>query len=180
MKSILFIFGFLFLWGQVVSQKGQTVQSANLNMSKSNINSLVYPSTILTAANAQLLLIDLEKAGSMDVDRQKTWLASNFKRFGIEPTLVKQISIFTGRQYADCTICKQHCKGRCVQDPGADCVCISHSEPNLRITQSEKPLTIILLFTEAVEETAALELVSNTISSARSTTVKSSKSNSSD
>ncbi len=117
----------------------------------------------------------------MDAERQKTWLASNFKKFGIEPAQVKQISIFTGRQYTDCTICKQHFKGRCVKDPGADCICISHSEPNLRQEQSEKPVNIIFLSLEPIEEEAALEHAANTISSAKwTTTVKSSKSNSSE
>ncbi len=180
MKSIFFIFGILLISGHLFSQKNPTIQTSNLNLSKSNINRLIYPSTLVSAANAQLLVDELEKAGQMDAERQKTWLASNFRRFGIEPTLVKQISIFTGRQYADCTICKQHCKGRCVQDPGADCVCVSHSEPNLRIAQTDKPITIILLALEIVEEAAALDQVSNTFTAAHATTVKSSKSNSSE
>jgi len=143
------------------SQKIPVTQASNLNLSKSNINRLIYPSALITAANAQLLLDDLEKAGAMDATRQKTWLASNFKRFGIDPVKVKQVSIFSGRQYADCTICKDNCKGRCVQDPGADCVCVSHSDPNLRIAPNEKVLNYIFLSTELTEDPAALELISS-------------------
>jgi hypothetical protein len=181
MKNSYLILLISLLCGHLFSQKNQTVQTANLNLSKSNINRLIYPPLLVSSANAQLILDELEKTDPMDAERQKTWLAANFKRFGIEPALVKQISIFSGRQYADCSICKQHCKGRCVQDPGADCICMYRSEPNLRMASTDKPLTFILLTTDLVEEQAALEMVSSTITSAkRATTVKSGKSNSSD
>lgn len=159
MKPMYLLFVIMMVYGQIFSQKNLTVQSANLNLSKSNINRLIYPSTLISQANAQLLVDDLEKAGAMNVERQKTWLASNFKRFGIDSALVKQISIFSGRQYADCTICKKNCKGRCVQDPGADCVCISHSEPNLRLAQPEKLLNFIFLSTEVTDDAAAMEAI---------------------
>ncbi|HUR31754.1 MAG TPA: hypothetical protein VMZ69_10015 [Saprospiraceae bacterium] len=182
MKSQLIILIVLSFCVQLTSQKNISTLTSNLNASKSNINRLIYPASMVTTANAQLLLEDLEKAGSMDERAQKTWLANNFKRLGIEPAQVQQISIFSGRQYADCTICHQHCTGRCVQDPGADCICISHSEPNLRIAaNTDKPLTIIFLSSAILEEAATLDLISTTISKPqRATTVKSSKSNSSD
>jgi len=184
MKSTFLVLGFLFLFGHLFSQKGQVTLTSNLNLSKSNINRLIYPANMLTSANAQSLLVELEKINPPDEAGKKMWLAANFKRFGMEPDQIKQIFFFSGRQYADCTSCKKSCKGRCVQDPGADCVCVytnPPSEPNLRMAQTEKPLTIIFLSTGMMEEAAAMELVSSTIASApRSTTVKSSKSNSSE
>lgn len=181
MKTLSFFFLVMMLWSQSYSQKNMSIQASNLNMSKSNINRLVYSSGMVSAANADLILAELEKMAPMDEETLKMWLPANFKRFGIEPTLVSQITIFSARQYADCTVCKKHCKGRCVQDPGADCICMYHSEPNLRMGASEKPLTIIFLSGQTIDEATALELVSNTISSSkRATTVKSSKSNSSE
>lgn len=184
MKTTYLMLGFLFLFGQLFSQKGQVTMTANLNLSKSNINRLIYPGNILSPAKAQSLLADLEKANPPDEAAQKTWLAANFKRFGIAPEQIKEIFFFAGRQYADCTSCMKSCKGRCVQDPGSDCVCVYHnppSEPNLRTTQSEKSFTIIFLSAGMMEEATAMETVSNAMASAqRSTTVKSSKSNSSE
>ena len=159
MKPIYLLFVILLGCGQMFSQKIPTAQTANLNLSKSNINRLIYPPTLISQANAQLLVDELEKAGVMDVERQKTWLASNFRKFGIDSAQVKQISIFSGRQYADCTICKKNCKGICVQDPGADCVCISHSEPNLRKAQSKQMMTYIFLSTEVTDDVTATEQI---------------------
>jgi len=172
MKPIYLVLGMLFLYGQVVSQKNPSTLASNLNLSKSNINRLIYPSTLVTQANAELLLVDVEKMGPTDPVILKNWLTANFKRFGIESKQVKQISIYTGRQYADCRNCEKNCKGRCVQDPGADCVCISHSEPNVRTAQAERTVTFIFLCTEMIDDATAMDLVA--------TTVKSSKSNSSE
>lgn len=132
---------------------------------------------MITLTNVQLLLDELDKT-PMDEAALKMWLAANFKRFGVDPTLVKQTLVYSFRQYADCTVCTQHCKGRCVQDPGADCICYYHSEPNLRMAQSERPGNIILLSQEAPREGSDLELLA--VSLSRATTVKSGKSNSSD
>ncbi|HUR30656.1 MAG TPA: hypothetical protein VMZ69_04440, partial [Saprospiraceae bacterium] len=90
----------------------------------------------------------------------------------------KQTLVYSFRQYADCSVCKQNCKGRCVQDPGADCICYYHSEPNLRMAQSERTGSMILLSQDTTQEGSDLELLS--VSLSRATTVKSVKSNSSD
>jgi hypothetical protein len=161
----------------VFSQKNLTVQSANLNMSKSNINRVIYGPGLITSTNAQLLLDELDKT-PMDEAQLKMWVAANFKRFGVDSALVKQTFVYSFRQYADCKVCTQHCKGRCVQDPGSDCICYFHSEPNLRIVQSERPGKIILLSPEAPREGSDLDLL--TVSISRATSVKSGKSNSSD
>jgi hypothetical protein len=181
MKSILGIIMMMFFLGHLAAQKNPTIQASNLNLSKSNINKLIYPPNTLTEVKAQALLMELEKNNLPDETAMKTWLAANFKRFGVVPDQIKQIFIFSGRQYEDCTICKKNCTGRCVQDPGSDCVCVSHSEPNLRTVQTGKAVKLIYLSAESMEEATAMELVSDAIVSAkRATTVKSGKSNSSD
>src|SRR4030095_3970932 len=142
MKYILLVLGVLFLFGHLTAQKNETVLTSNLNLSKSNINRLVYSGNMVTSTNAQSLLTDFEKANLPDEAAMKTWLAANFKRYSINPDQVKEVFIFSGRQYADCTDCKKTCKGRCVQDPGSDCVCMYHnppSDPNLRTAQPDKP-----------------------------------------
>ena len=177
MKKLPIFFLLLLISMHVYSQKNLTVQHANLNLSKSNINRVVYSSGVMTTSNAQLLLDELDKT-PMDEATLKMWLATNFKRFGVDPSVVKQTLVYSFRQYADCTVCSKHCKGRCVQDPGADCICYYHSEPNLRMAQNERPGNIILFTQEAMQVGSDLELLS--ISLSRATTVKSGKSNSSD
>lgn len=144
--------------------------TSNLNLSKSNINRLIYSSQLLTAANAQALLADLDKINPPDEAGLKTWLAANFKRFGIRQDQVKQIVIYSSRQFSDCTICKKNCKGHCVQDPGSDCVCIHKSEPNLRTTESVKTGRVIYLSLFMVDEAGALDLISNTIQAQKPST----------
>ena len=178
MKSIYITFGIVIFFNSLSAQKEPTTLSANLNLSKSNINKLVYPATLITAANATLLLKDLENANLADQLAMKTWLAANFKRFSIDASKVKQITIFPSRQYEDCAICKKNCKGRCVQDPGSDCVCIYHSDPNLKVADpknvrttadiktesSGKAGNIIYLSMETIAEESAIELLAKTIS----------------
>lgn len=163
MRPISTILGSLIFCGMCLAQKPPAPLTSNLNLSKSNINRLIYPAQLITAANAQLLLADLEKINLPDEAGLKTWLAANFKRFGIQQNQVKQIVIYSSRAFSDCTICKKNCKGRCVQDPGADCVCIHKSEPNLRTTESIKTGRVIYLSLSTVDEAGALDLISNTI-----------------
>lgn len=163
MRSISTILGSLIFTSICLAQKSPAPLTSNLNLSKSNINRLIYPAPLLTAANAQRLLADLEKINPPDEAGLKTWLVANFKRFGIQQDQVKQIVIYSSRQFSDCTICEKNCKGRCVQDPGSDCVCIHKSEPNLRTTETVKPGTVIYLSLSPVDEAGALDLISNTI-----------------
>jgi hypothetical protein len=155
MKLFSLFLGLVFVSGPLGAQKTPAILASNLNLSKSNINRLIYPGNLLTPANAQALLADLDKINPPDEAGLKTWLAANFKRFGIEPGQIKQMVIFNGKQFADCTICKQNCKGRCVKDPGSDCVCMYTSEPNLRVTDQSRPIKIIY-FSGTVSETADL------------------------
>lgn len=171
MKVYLLFLGLVFTSNPMEAQKTPAVLTSNLNLSKSNINRLIYPRNLLTPANAQALLADLDKINPPDEAGIKTWLAANFKRFGIDPDKVKQISIYNGKQFADCTICKKNCKGRCVQDPGSDCVCMYKSEPNLRTTESTRPIHIIYFSDQVSEEAGLLDLMAKAMESKPSTKV---------
>ena len=184
MKSTYLLIGLLVYLFPLYAQKELTTLTSNLNLSKSNINKLVYPGALINAANATLLLKGLENSNLADQAAMKNWLAANFKRFGVDSSKVKQILIFPLRQYADCTICKKNCKGRCVQDPGSDCVCIHHSDPNLKVADpksvratavtkdedSSKAGNIIYLSIETIAEEAAIELLAKTISAQKPAT----------
>jgi hypothetical protein len=67
--------------------------TSNLNLSKSNFYKVTYHTNIVTGAQAAAMLAELDKLGRMDVERLKQWLPANFKRFGIEPRLVKKTVI---------------------------------------------------------------------------------------
>ncbi len=105
--------------------------TSNLNLSKSNIYRLTASSDILTTAQAQAMLADLDTHAPMNEEQLKMWLPANFKRFGISGQLVKKIVILP---------------------PG-----------------TAGPQTAILLLSDPADE-----------ANARATTVKSSKSNSSE
>lgn len=154
------------------AQKAPSTQTSNLNSSKSNLYRIVYSPALISDAIASSIGKELDQQGTLDSAALKTWLAANFKRLGVDPRRVKQISFLDERQFKDCTICKQNCKGRCVQDPGADCVCFQHSEPNLRMAKPESGRTVIVLSESILNSATALE--------AAATSVKSGKSNSSD
>ncbi|HNR06341.1 MAG TPA: hypothetical protein PKM27_03440 [Saprospiraceae bacterium] len=166
-----FILGLWMFAGICLAQKPAAPLTSNLNLSKSNINRLIYPEPLLTAVNARLLLADLEKINPPDEAGLKTWLVANFKRFGIQPDQVKQIVIYSSRSYSDCTICKKNCKGHCVQDPGSDCVCIHKSEPNLRTIDQGKAGNVIYFSLSAVGEKEALDKILNTIQAQKTAAV---------
>lgn len=165
MKLFTLFLGLIILSGPLRAQKSMTPLTSNLNMSKSNINRLIYPGTLLTPVNAQAMVADLDKLNAPDEAGLKTWLAANFKRYGVEPDQIKQIAIYNSRQFADCTICKKHCKGRCVQDPGSDCVCMYKSEPNLRATEPAQAGRIVFIATVVTEENNLTEKIAKTIES---------------
>lgn len=186
MKTFGFVISCVFCSSFIFSQKNPVTQTSNLNLSKSNINRVVYPSGMMTSAAAQTMLVDLGKANLPEQSKQKAWLVNNFRKYNLDADKIKQIIFFPLRQYEDCTICKKYCKGHCVQDPGADCVCIQHSDPNLRyaepINAGDMPAlktadpgkagTLIYLALNPTDEDPAMELMVNTINAQR-TNIKS-------
>lgn len=79
----------------VVLAAALTVSEAasNLNLSKSNINRLTYSTGILTATQAKAMLDDLDAIGTMDEEQTKQWLAASYRRFRINPDLIKKTII---------------------------------------------------------------------------------------
>ncbi len=67
--------------------------AANLNLSKSNIYRLTYPSELASPVQVQAMLVELDKMGSADAARLKQWLPANFRRFGIAGDQVKKVII---------------------------------------------------------------------------------------
>ena len=84
----------------------------NLNSSKSNIYRLVWPDNImLSQSQAAAMLAELDKAGPADEAKLKTWLAANFRRFGVDKTRVKEIDVFLQEEMS-CTAPPTSCKGK--------------------------------------------------------------------
>src|SRR5712692_2081929 len=83
--------------------------SINLNSSRSNVYRLVWANNVgLSQAQATTMLAELDKLGPADEGKLKQWLPANFKRFGIQETRVKQVSIFL-EQPVSCTSAVQAC-----------------------------------------------------------------------
>ncbi len=150
----------LFTTSILAAQKPPTVLATNLNSSKSNVYRLIYPGHFFSSEKALAFLHELENAQLSNQRTAKGWIAQNMKRYAKQQDVAVQVSFFTERQYKDCSNCKKYCKGRCVQDPGADCVCISHSEPNLRtVGGSGDFITVILLSEKILDEQTSLAQV---------------------
>lgn len=69
--------------------------TSNLNLSKSNLYRLTYPTDLVTAAKAKRMLAALDKIGPADEAKLKQWLAANFKRHGINGSRVKKVVILS-------------------------------------------------------------------------------------
>ncbi len=105
--------------------------ASNLNLSKSNLYRLTYPTDLVTVAKAKTMLAALDRLGTADEAKLKQWLPANFKRHGIDGARVKKVVVLA---------------------------------PNDKMKE-----TAIILLTDPSDEAQAI-----------ATTVKSSKSNSSD
>jgi hypothetical protein len=67
--------------------------ASNLDLSKSNINRLVYPNGLLNQEQAKSLLAGLDVLGRVDEATAKKWLAKNFRNHGIADGAVKKIVV---------------------------------------------------------------------------------------
>ena len=175
MKTSLLLFVILVLSSSSFAQKDVTGQATNLNASRSNFYRLVYPPDFLTPDDAARMLDELDKT-PMDAEQLKMWLPSNFKRFGLKPARVKQISIYAYTEYPDCNACEKDCSGKCVQDSEGVCVCISTGSSS--DSRDKRPVSVILLLDKVIGDDGTIDLIALTYK--RATTVKSGKSNSSD
>jgi hypothetical protein len=141
--------------------------SIALNSSRSNVYRIVYPADLVSQAQATAMLAELDKLGSADETKLKQWLAANFKRFGIQGTRVKNISIFLEQQ-TTCTASVETCKGKWVgpspnarMATNAVCFCyepITSPIQVARVNKVSKSIIRILLLTELDQEAPALIL----------------------
>ncbi|MHB1283706.1 MAG: hypothetical protein ACYCZI_07525 [Metallibacterium scheffleri] len=67
--------------------------ASNLNLSKSNIYRLTYPSELASPVQVQAMLAELDRMGPADAARLKQWLPANFRRFGIAGDQVKKVIV---------------------------------------------------------------------------------------
>jgi hypothetical protein len=65
--------------------------ATNLNSSRSNIYRLTYPSDLVSADQAKVILGELDTMGPADEAKLRKWLPANFKRFGIARDRVKKM-----------------------------------------------------------------------------------------
>lgn len=67
--------------------------ATNFNLSRSNLYRVVYPQGLTSAGQVKSMLADLDKTSLTDEAKLKHWLAANFKRYGIDPALVKKVIV---------------------------------------------------------------------------------------
>ncbi|MHB8309705.1 MAG: hypothetical protein ACYDCY_04685 [Metallibacterium sp.] len=79
--------------GRVPAFRSDRGATSNLNLSKSNIYRLTYPSELASPIQVQAMLAELDKMGPADAARLKQWLPANFKRFGIAGDRIKKIIV---------------------------------------------------------------------------------------
>jgi hypothetical protein len=152
----------------VVSLMLMTILSSSwaaikLNSSKSNIYRMVWPEGLVSQDQATAMLAELDKRGPSDEATLKRWLAANFKRFGIQATRVKKISILLEQQVS-CSASVETCKGKWVgpalnarTGPNAVCFCYGSVTSPTQVAKVNKASPIrILLLTELDQEAPAL------------------------
>lgn len=137
--------------------------ATNLNSSRSNIYRMVYPADLVSQAQAAAMLAELDKLGASNEATLKRWLAANFKKFGIQETRVKKVSIFLEQQ-VNCAAAVEACKGKwkgpalnARTEPNAVCFCY---EPVTSLTQvgrvNRASPVLILLLSDPTQEPDAL------------------------
>ena len=137
--------------------------SISLNSSRSNVYRIVYPADLVSQAQATAMLAELDKLGPADETKLKQWLAANFKKFGIQGTRVKKISIFWEQQIS-CSASVASCQGRWIGPSlnarvaaNAACFCYGPIASPTQVAKVNKASPIrILLLTELDQEAAAL------------------------
>jgi hypothetical protein len=136
--------------------------SINLNSSRSGIYRMVYSKDLVSQDQAKAMLAELDKLGPSDEAKLKRWLAANFKRFGIQETRVKRISVFLEQQIS-CTASVESCKGKWVgpslnarKEANAVCFCEGPITTPIEVRRVDKasPILIFLLSDPAQEPDA--------------------------
>ena len=128
--------------------------TANLNSSKSNIYRVVFDSRLVSQAQGDAMVKELDKLGPVDETQLKQWLAQNFKTFGIDGSRVKEIAIFL-QQRVSCAASADSCKGKWkgparnarTKGTNGDCFCYEGLTTPAQVTRVNKgsPILIVLL-----------------------------------
>ncbi len=84
-----------------------------LNSSKSNAFRIVFSADVVSQAQGDAMVKELDKLGPSDEAKLKQWLAANFKRFGIDGTRIKLIRVQL-QQKVRCDVPATTCKGKFV------------------------------------------------------------------
>ena len=77
----------------VMGLSSMTWGAANLNLSKSNINRLIYASDTLTPLQAAAILEDLDKAGRLDEAKATQLIQQLLPKHGVKAGVVKKIIV---------------------------------------------------------------------------------------
>lgn len=175
--KLLLPFLLLAIGTSAFSQRKQAINTSNLKSTKSSNYSIYYPIDI-SENSISSLLNALEKKGVSDPAETKNWIFENAATFGIKMNSIRNMKIYSSRQFADCSVCKKNCKGRCVDDWRADCVCVSTSEPNLRTNESNAGMSqILFVFPTELGPNDDMNLVYEAIQKVKSSNLNLSKSN---
>ena len=128
--------------------------TANLNSSKSNIYQVVFDSRLVSQAQGDAMVKELDKLGPVDETQLKQWLAQNFKTFGIDGSRVKEIAIFL-QQRVSCAASADSCKGKWKgpalnargKGSSGDCFCYEGltTPAQVRRVNKSSPILIVLL-----------------------------------
>ena len=139
--------------------------SISLNSSRSNVYRMVYPTDLVSQAQATAMLAELDKLGPANETKLKQWLPANFKRFGIQESRVKQISIYLEQQVS-CSASVETCKGKWVgpdlnarNRANALCFCYGPITTPTQVQKVDKASPIlILLLTDPKQEADAFAI----------------------
>lgn len=159
-----------------------SLAATNLNSSRSNVYRMIWATdTGITRARGDAIRKELDKLGSTDEAKLKTWFANNFRKFGVDSTRVKAIEVFLQKTVA-CDAAAS-CSGRFLgADTGtARATTIKGSKSNSSertreacycysgITQTVRPTPdapiVIFLLTDVAQENDAFTLGRNLNSS---------------
>jgi hypothetical protein len=72
---------------------GPAWAASNLNLSKSNLNRLVYSSDAMTPAQAAAILADLDRAGRVDEARAGELIRQLLPKHGVQAAKIKKITV---------------------------------------------------------------------------------------
>ena len=107
---------------------------------------IVYPTRLVSLAQAAAIVAALEERGSPDEAELRTLLSQLLEEVGVEAERIEQIVILAQREAGDCEDCVATCAGQCVQSPRGDCFCYEPLPPD------PTRLSIAVLLLESPED----------------------------